>query len=241
MLESMAKNPRPTRAEVADVTNAVYDGADCVMLSGETAKGNYPVETVKMMNEIILGAERFARAKPELTGGGMHGSAWMRHTQKYFDRDLPNMIDSSRNLNSRSTLSAVAMSAVMAAEERKVKAIIVLTLGGYLPKLISAYRPNVPIVTFCPSEKLGRQLIIHRGIHPVVGLSGTSPYKKPLVALKDSVTLGFVKPGDEVIVVAVEQTAGLGSHATMKIAVVPDFSKKNEKKIVKREVHPGCV
>jgi pyruvate kinase len=238
----MAKNPRPTRAEVADVTNAVYDGADCVMLSGETAKGNYPVETVKMMNEIILGAERFATSKPELSGGGMHGSTWwMRNNHRKPGHHLENMVDASRDITTRSSLSAVAMSAVLAAEDRRAAAIIVLTIGGYLPKLISAYRPNTPIVAFCQSEKLGRQLMIHRGIHPVVGLSGTSPYKKPLLAIKDAVKMGFVQPGDEVIVVAVERAAGFGSHATMKVAVVPDFNEKVEKRAKKMELHPGCV
>jgi pyruvate kinase len=242
MLESMAKNPRPTRAEVADVTNAVYDGADCVMLSGETAKGKYPVETVKMMNEIILGAERFATSKPELSGGGMHGSSWwMRNNHRKPGHHLENMVDASRDITTRSSLSAVAMSAVLAAEDRRAAAIIVLTIGGYLPKLISAYRPNTPIVAFCQSEKLGRQLMIHRGIHPVVGLSGTSPYKKPLLAIKDAVKMGFVQPGDEVIVVAVERAAGFGSHATMKVAVVPDFNEKVEKRAKKMELHPGCV
>merc|ERR1711862_208744 len=154
MLESMAKNLRPTRAEVADVTNAVYDGADCVMLSGESAKGKYPVETVKMMNEIILTAERFASSSPELAGG-------MKPKNQHVTKNLASGIHHARKVQFRSALDSVAKAAVMAAEERKVQAIIVLTLYGFMPRLISAYRPNVPIVAFCPSEKLGRQLMIH--------------------------------------------------------------------------------
>jgi pyruvate kinase len=238
MLESMAKNPRPTRAEVADVTNAVYDGADCVMLSGETAKGKYPVETVKMMNEIILGAERFATLKPELSGGGMHGSTWWMRRNK---NNLYKLVDSTREFRNRSSLSAVAMSAVMSAEARRATAIIVLTLKGYLPKLISAYRPNVPIVAFCPHEKMARQLMIHRGIHPVMMLPGTSNSKKPLVAIKDAMSLGLVEKGDEVIVVAVETCDVVGNYASMKVVVVPEFAKPQIKEPVRKQIHPGCV
>ena len=204
MLESMAKNPRPTRAEVADVTNAVYDGADCVMLSGESAKGKYPVETVKMMNEIILTAERFASSLPELSGGDQ---AWWMKPKKphHFDtKSLGNV--TKRKVQFKSSLESVAKGAVMAAEERKVQAIIVLTLYGFLPRLISAFRPNVPIVTFCSSEKLARQLMIHRGIHPVLGLTGISPSKRAAQAIKDAKCMGFVESGDEVVIVTLEPT-----------------------------------
>lgn len=229
---------------MADVTNAVYDGADCVMLSGETAKGKYPVETVKMMNEIILGAERFATAKPMLSGGGNYSNSWAKNNfnnVRDIGSNLPNMIDPRREFRNRNSQSAVAMSAVMAAEERKVKAIIVLTLFGYLPKLISAYRPNVPIVAFCPHEKMARQLIIHRGVHPVVMLPGMSPSKRHLVAIKDAVTLGLIEPGDEVIVVAVESCEVVGNYASMKVVVVPEFNKPVKKKEVTVETYPGCV
>jgi pyruvate kinase len=130
MLESMAKNPRPTRAEVSDVTNAVYDGADAVMLSGESAKGKYPDDTVKMMNEIILSAERYAASDAVGSQYLMHGG----------DRALfegPKGID-----------SAVAKAAVAASLAHDSRAILVITDCGTLPPLVAAYRPECPIVAF---------------------------------------------------------------------------------------------
>lgn len=200
MLESMAKSPRPTRAEVADVTNAVYDGADCVMLSGETAKGKYPAESVRMMSDIIYSAEEYSRS------GGI-GSFHAR-TTPYVGPKTPN--------------GAIARAAVAAAEERGAAAILVLTQHGTLPPLVSALRPSVPILAFCPSAKLGRQLMLYRGVHPIVGLEGVSLSKRPETAVRNAKAMGFIKSGDHVVVVTNEDFyEGLERTATMKIAKVP--------------------
>jgi pyruvate kinase len=116
LAHTVAKNPRPTRAEVADVTNAIYDGADCVMLSGETAKGKYPVQVVQTMNEIIASAERFTRT----TMPGPNLMARERFMQGQVERG-DNSVD-----------AAVAKAAMTAAEERNAAAIIVLTSHGVL-------------------------------------------------------------------------------------------------------------
>lgn len=200
MLESMAKSPRPTRAEVADVTNAVYDGADCVMLSGETAKGKYPVESVRMMSDIIYSAEAYAQS-------GGYGSLHARTAA----------FEGPHNSE-----GAIARAAVAATEERGATAILVLTNQGILPPLVSAFRPNVPILAFCPTAKLGRQLMLHRGIHPIVGLEEVSLAKRPNIAVRNAKAMGFVQAGDNVVVVTVEDFfEGLERTATMKIAKVP--------------------
>jgi len=200
MLESMAKNPRPTRAEVSDVTNAVYDGADCVMLSGETAKGKYPVDTIKIMNEIIYGAEQFQKTRPEITG----------------------MACKAQHENEHSSFSAVAKGAVAAAEEIGATAIILGTTREKLPQLIAGNRPNVPIVAFCPSQKVGRQLQIYRGIHPIMGLEGMSETKIPYAAMRDARAMGLVDEGDKVVIVSLQSgDFGMESNPTLKIATVP--------------------
>ncbi len=183
MLESMAKNPRPTRAEVSDVTNAVYDGADAVMTSGETAKGKYPDLTIKTMNDIILSAEQYA-ASGSLAGLSNSGES---KASSYIG-------------DSNDPLSAAAKGAVAASSANDSKAIVVFTEDGKLPSLVAAYRPSCPIITFCPTSKVARQLILTRGIYPVVGLQNIEGGAEKLdVAMKEVERMGFVDKGDSVV------------------------------------------
>ncbi|ORZ32058.1 pyruvate kinase [Catenaria anguillulae PL171] len=144
MLESMTYNPRPTRAEASDVANAVLDGADCVMLSGETAKGSYPLETVEMMNRICLEAESVVCYPPTFL--------------------------ELRTLSQKpwSNTEAVAASAVMAAQEHQVGAIFVLTTSGDSARLVSKYRPQVPIIAVTRNERTARAIHLYRGCYPMV-------------------------------------------------------------------------
>jgi pyruvate kinase len=118
--------------------------------------------------------------------------------------------------------ASIAKATVAAASKRGAAAIIVLAkVGSDLPRLVSAYRPNVPIVTFVPSSKMARQLILNRGIHPVVGaLSGVSFHKRPAIAIKHAKDMGFLKSGDDVVIVGIEDDEK-EEFGTMKVASVP--------------------
>jgi pyruvate kinase len=139
MLESMTDNPRPTRAEASDVANAIYDGTDAVMLSGETAVGKYPVETVQMMSRIISEAEAGVR-------------------------DAEEPIRRSRATGSFP--DAIGHAATMAAEDVGARAIVAFTQSGATARLISKRRPATPIVAFTPDEKISRQLSLCWGTEP---------------------------------------------------------------------------
>ncbi|KPI46042.1 Pyruvate kinase [Cyphellophora attinorum] len=142
MLESMTTNPRPTRAEVSDVANAVLDGSDCVMLSGETAKGNYPKEAVTMMHETCLQAEV---AIP-----------------------YANAYDELRNACKRpiDPMESIAISAVGASMELSAGAILVLTTSGQSARIVSKYRPVCPIIMITRNETASRYAHLYRGVYP---------------------------------------------------------------------------
>jgi pyruvate kinase len=137
MLESMTTNPQPTRAEASDVFNAILDGTDAVMLSGETAIGHYPVETVRMMQRIAAQAEI---ALPD----------WQR-------RDMPG----------RSSLSrAIADAAVRLACDTRARALVVVTRSGYTARLVSSLRPPMPILALTESEAVYDSLALWWGLQP---------------------------------------------------------------------------
>lgn len=139
MLDSMQENARPTRAEASDVANAVLDGTDALMLSGETASGKYPIESVRMMASIIEEVE---------------GSAVFKSTPP------PQFI---RNL--RTFPNAIAKAASVAAEELDVTAIVVLTYSGATARLMMTYRPSKPIIAITPDERLRNQMALYWGVH----------------------------------------------------------------------------
>lgn len=197
MLESMTKNPRPTRAEVSDVTNAVLDGADAVMLSGETAKGNYVVETVNAMQSIISQTEGWVKEQKGRKSTYVH--------ERWKDCEY----------------NSVAKAAVAAAQASDAKAIIVLTKTGRTARLISRHRPDVPIVCYTNSYKVGRQLQLYRGCHPVVGLGDLNPNERGEEAAGLTTEMGFLVKGDSFVMVQAEKTNMDGKNFIgMKIGVV---------------------
>jgi len=144
MLESMTFNPRPTRAEVSDVANAVLDGSDCVMLSGETAKGDYPIESVRTMSNICVEAE-----------------TTFNHTQ-HFRQILeihPEILQAADTL---------ASSAVNCAFSRELNGIMVFSVSGRTARLVSKYRPHCPIVCVTTDPTTARQAHLARGVFPVL-------------------------------------------------------------------------
>ncbi|MDY4015023.1 pyruvate kinase [Parafannyhessea umbonata] len=174
MLDSMIRNPRPTRAVVNDVANAIYDGTDCVMLSGETAAGQYPVEAVKMMASICRETEKYLPERRE-----------------YHDRG------GMRNVN-----SAIGLAAAEVADRVNAKCIICPTHSGRTSRLISNFRPRIPIVAMSPSNHAVRKTCFQWGVDAYKTTEQGSLSATCYNALTVAKENGVVDTGDLVVVTA---------------------------------------
>ncbi|MGH8495362.1 MAG: pyruvate kinase [Gammaproteobacteria bacterium] len=197
MMESMISNPIPTRAEVSDVANAVMDGSDAVMLSGETAVGQYPVKAVEAMAEVCRGAE-----KHHLTRG----------------RSSHRMDDSFRYID-----EAIAMAVMYTANHLKVSAIIALTESGSTALWMSRIRSDIPIYAFTRHEATRRRVTLYRGVYPVsfdiVHADARMLYQEIFHRLLD---LDLVNVDDLVIFTKGDLTGVAGGTNAMKILKVTD-------------------
>ncbi|MEE6521215.1 hypothetical protein FKM82_019317, partial [Ascaphus truei] len=202
MLESMIKKPRPTRAEGSDVANAVLDGADCIMLSGETAKGDYPLEAVCMQHAIAREAE-----------------AAIFHRQLFEELRRVHPL-------TRDPTEAAAVGAVEASFKCSSGAIIVLTKSGRSAHLVSRYRPRAPIIAVTRNGQTARQAHLYRGIFPVLYKEPVHEAWAEDVDVRVNFAMdigkarGFFKSGD-VVIVLTGWRPGSGFTNTMRVVPVP--------------------
>ncbi len=196
MLDSMIRNPRPTRAETSDVANAIFDGTDAIMLSGETANGKYPIKALSMMRTIAEKAETA-----------------IDYEEKY----LKHKIRESAN-----TTNAISFSCMAAARELGAAAIIAATQSGHTAKMISKYRPKCPVIATTPYEKVARQLSLVFGVVPIVGDESDSADEILHSSIDLSLEKGLLKKGDLIVFAAGVPVGFTGTTNMMRIQIVGD-------------------
>jgi pyruvate kinase len=200
MMESMITNPIPTRAEVSDVANAVLDGTDAVMLSAETAVGDYPVETIEAMVRICKQAEKEIE-----TSGADHRLEHSKFTR----------VDQS-----------IAMSALYAASHFKVKAIVALTQSGSTALWMSRVNAGAPIFALTPVKGTLSKATLFSGVHPVAfNPTSKDPSATLIEAENELIKIGAVEEGDLIVMTIGESVGKAGHTNTMKIVKVGDHKK----------------
>lgn len=194
MLESMINNPRPTRAEASDVANAIMDGTDAIMLSGETASGDYPVEAVQTMNKIAHRIE---------------------NSLQYSELLLNRGIERQEN-----TTEAISHATVQIAYELDAAAIVTPTESGYTARMVSKYRPKAGVVAVTPNPKTQRLLNLRWGVYPIVGSCWNDTDEMITGAMSTAVKEGYLKEGDIAVVTAGITLSAAGNTNMIKVHTV---------------------
>ncbi|WP_129727811.1 MULTISPECIES: pyruvate kinase [Bacillaceae] len=203
MLDSMQRNPRPTRAEASDVANAIFDGTDAIMLSGETAAGQYPVESVKMMATIATRVER--------------SLVYQDIFRKRIEEVRPSIAD------------AICQSVAHTALSLDVVAIVAPTESGHTAKMISKYRPKSPIIAVSADDRVCRKLALVWGVQAYLAQDPVYSTDEMLEgAIQASKDTGIVKSGDTVVIAAGVPIGETGTTNLMKVHVVGEQIVKGQ-------------
>lgn len=201
MLDSMQKNPRPTRAETTDVANAIFDGTDAIMLSGETAAGKYPLESVRTMAVIAEAAEKALD----------------------YDALIKNMTKSDID---DSVTYAVSHATCTTANDLEASAIITATASGFTSRKVSKFKPKCPVIAATPFERVRRKLALFWGVESVKVEDAKSTDEVFEYALEASVQAGLIRRGDLVVITAGVPVGVAGATNLMKVHLVGELMIK---------------
>ncbi|NEZ46739.1 pyruvate kinase [Clostridium niameyense] len=197
MLDSMIRNPRPTRAEASDIANAIFDGTDAIMLSGESANGKYPVEAARTMSRIAQSVE-----------SRLNYEAILAKKRQGHILNVPN---------------AISLATCSTAAELNATAIITATQSGHTAKMVSKYRPQCSIIAVTPNEKIARNLALNWGVVPVL----TEKFNSTDELIEKSVNIAlessYIKKGDLVVIAAGIPVSYSGTTNMLKVHIVGDI------------------
>lgn len=194
MLDSMIRNPRPTRAEVTDVANAIIDGSSCIMLSGETAAGKYPVEAVETMYRIAIRTEK--------------------------SLDYYRILNTKYELSEITTTNAIGKATCNTAMDLEATAIITSTSSGYTSKAISKFRPKTPIIAATTTRRVMRRLSLVWGVYPVLSPYSDSTDDVIELSIEAAIKEQYVKEGDLVVITAGIPVGTAGSTNLIKVHTI---------------------
>jgi pyruvate kinase len=197
MLDSMERNPRPTRAEASDVANAIMDGTDALMLSGESANGKWPVEAAQTMSRIAIEAESRLRYEE--------------------------ILDKKRETHIQNVPNAISLATCTTASELNASAIITATQSGHTARMVSKYRPACSVIAVTSSESVARKLALNWGVLPIITEKVNSTDELIEKSVEMSLKTGYVKKGDLVVIAAGIPVSYSGTTNMLKVHIVGDI------------------